>query len=98
MVRGNRRLPTLHKYPGLELAGLDGELGFLPNIPGVDTSEIEKEIQAYLNQLFNQQIKPRLRSEAASAATETLKPYLIGVTAISLLALTASLVALGKSK
>jgi len=97
MVRGNRRLPTLHKYPGLELAGLDGE-GFLPNIPGVDTGAIEKEIQAYLNQLFNQQIKPRLRSEAASAATETLKPYLIGVTAISLLALTASLVALGKSK
>lgn len=80
-----KTLPTVHTYPGLELGGLDGGLG-------LDT--LKQQVETYLKAKLDQDVLPRVRSEAMKGAKDAVTPMILGVGALSVTALILSIVAL----
>lgn len=85
------RLPTIHTYPGLELAGYDdaplgGPLDILKN-----------EASTYMKAAFEREILPRIKVEAMKGAEEAVKPLVIAAMVLSGVSIVISLTALLRS-
>ena len=85
-------LPTLHTYPGLELAGLEetGELGAAGGI----AARLKKEAEAYAAGKFETEVAPRIREEAAKGAEAAVKPLFLAAVVLAGTSLIFSIAAL----
>ena len=81
----------MRTYPGLELAGLDGQTNGLGN-------PIEDTVKGYLNTVFERELKPRIEAAAAAGAKKEVGPYLVAALGMGGVALVLSLMALWKKR
>lgn len=86
-----RPLPTIRKYPGLELAGIDVDsFG--------DLDGLTDQLEPLLKDALNKTIIPAVRKAAGDGAEEKVRPIVMASLVISGISIVISLMAILKRK